>query len=87
METVVRFSVLWTWRLASEVTSVMTFRPSASNTLSLSKNSLALCSRVTMVTSSSVRPLAWKLSTTLDRTALANVSRFSCSSLRVLVAA
>ena len=65
----------------------MTFRPSASNTLSLSKNSLALCSRVTMVTSSSVRPLAWKLSTTLVWTALANASRFSWSSLRVLVAA
>ena len=87
METVVRFSVLWTWRLASEVTSVMTFRPSASNTLSLSKNSFPLCSRVTMVTSSRVRPLAWKLSTTLAWTALANASRFSCSSLRVLVAA
>ena len=48
---------------------------------------LALCSRVTMVTSSSVRPLAWKLSTTLVCTALAKASRFSCSSLRVLVAA
>ena len=87
METVVRFSVLWTWRRASEVIAVMTFRPSASNTLSLSKNSLPLCSRVTMVTSSSVSPLAWKLSTTLFWTALAKASRFSWSSLRVLVAA
>ena len=85
--TVVRFSVSWTLRRASLVISVMIFRPSASNTLSVLKCSLPVCSRVTTVTSSSVRPLALKLSVTLALIASAIASRFSCSSLSDLVAA
>ena len=52
---VVCFSVVWTLRRASEVISVMTLRPSASNTLSERKYSLVDCSSATMVTSSSIR--------------------------------
>ena len=83
----VRFSVLWTVRRAFEVISVMILSPSASNTLSVLKNSRPDCSRATIVTSSSTRPFALKLSVTLVRISRANASRFSCSSSRVLVAA
>ena len=60
------FSVVWTLRRASEVISVMTLRPSASNTLSDRKYSLVDCSSETIVTSSSIKPFAAKLSLTLS---------------------